>query len=159
MYNNIIRQLPIGRNHYVLRGNFIERKEKKKRNDGSLYESYFNSVFAYIKFLRNVSPCYEPPASFDLHWSTSKKKKKKRKETCSSSSLSLVRNKCQLIEQNFTTYRNENDTYSVCNVTICIVNSGRNSRYLTSDAATRRKQRRRGWYWSIAGHRFVACKS
>lgn len=34
-------------------------------------------------------------------------------ETSSSSSLSLVCNKSQLIKQNFTTYRNENDTYSV----------------------------------------------
>lgn len=147
MYNNIIRQLPIGRNHYVLRGNFIERKEKKKE----MTEACMNHILILFSHTLNFSGTCRPatnllPLSIYIDRHQKKRKRKEMIETCSSSSLSLVRNKCQLIEQNFTTYRNENDTYSVCNVTICIVNSGRNSRYLTSDAATRRKQRRRGWY-------------
>lgn len=80
-------------------------------------------LFAYIKFLRKTcrpaTEIYESSlqASYKLFRSTLiVKKKRKRKEmieTSSSSSLSLVCNKSQLIKQNFTTYRNENDTYSV----------------------------------------------
>lgn len=81
-------------------------------------------LFAYIKFLRKTcrpaTEIYESSlqASYKLFRSTliDVKKKRKRKEmieTSSSSSLSLVCNKSQLIKQNFTTYRNENDTYSV----------------------------------------------
>lgn len=79
-------------------------------------------LFAYIKFLRKTcrpaTEIYESSqASYKLFRSTlidiKKKKRKEMIETSSSSSLSLVCNKSQLIKQNFTTYRNENDTYSV----------------------------------------------
>lgn len=80
-------------------------------------------LFAYIKFLRKTcrpaTEIYESSlqASYKLFRSTlidiKKKKRKEMIETSSSSCLSLVCNKSQLIKQNFTTYRNENDTYSV----------------------------------------------
>lgn len=80
-------------------------------------------LFAYIKFLRKTcrpaTEIYESSlqASYKLFRSTlidvKKEKRKEMIETSSSSCLSLVCNKSQLIKQNFTTYRNENDTYSV----------------------------------------------
>lgn len=80
-------------------------------------------LFAYIKFLRKTcrpaTEIYESSlqASYKLFRSTlidiKKRKRKEMIETSSSSCLSLVCNKSQLIKQNFTTYRNENDTYSV----------------------------------------------